>query len=171
MLFSLSSEVSWSIFFFQSPWRLFPHRQYSHCSMSVYFFEISPCPCFHQKSMFPSNEKVNVPSLFFDRNVLLIFPLAVRDGCHFATSSPTVTPPPLTPTRLLHIFGMFLDSTGYPGEKNDQSLVPVVGSFSCPARTLGKFESFHGVSIIPRRGWDVLKIKLKMTDIISRSIC
>ena len=105
MLFSLSSEVSWSIFFFQSPWRLFPHRQYSHCSMSVYFFQINPCPCFHQKSMFPSNEKVNVPSLFFDRNVLLIFPLAVRDGCHFATSSPTVTPPPLTPTRLLHIFG------------------------------------------------------------------
>ena len=65
MLFSLSSEVSWSIIFFQSPLRLFPHRQYSHCSMSVYFFWNKSLPLFSSEKYVPFQWKSQCPIFVF----------------------------------------------------------------------------------------------------------
>ena len=79
---------------------------------------------------------------------LLIFPLAARDGCRFATSSPTVTPPPLTPTRLLHIFGMLIDSTGYPGEKMINPWLPLLDLPHMPCKNFGKSRG-HNFMALP----------------------
>ena len=213
MLFSLSSEVSWSIFFFPKSvaplsassvqslfyvglffWNkslpLFSSEKY------VPFQRKSQCPIFvFRQKRIVSKRCTNLKSLgvicerletlvtnqgglqygmekylhsidrFIDLSVSSTWRMPFCNLFPYSHSSSTHSYSPVT------YFWDVPRLNWLSWRKNDQSLVPVVGSFSCPARTLGKFESFHGVSINPRTCWDVLKIKLRMTDIMSRSIC